>query len=425
MNSSARAPLTVSEPEAAEMCERLVETARAAESPRKKKKKLQQKTTAQNEAAPQHDPIHTDTQLARPDAQETSSPKTPERDTTAEHATRPSRVTRSHTRRSADLHDAESNATILRYPQGGPHSVTLLGADLHRLDYDQFLNDTVIEFGLRYLLEQVRARDAELSASMHMYSTFFYMKMSEFRDRTRSYEQVRKWTNRVDMCVAADSFSKRYLIVPINEYMHWYLAVVVNPAGVLHRDTHRRQSQRLASTPEPKNDTPPPTSPARRTPTKIVPGESRRTPAPEEPAYVFVFDSVRTSHASVKTVLRDYLRLEARDKGHVAPDIDVRNLGDMVHIDVRVPEQPNSSDCGIYLLHFFERFFSNPTYFVDVALESRRGTATSTRVHSAWEGDHIEARRGEWRKLVLDLSEAWQAHPHAPADDDSEIEMET
>ena len=412
LNSLQRKPFSVSEETAVEMYEKWSKcsTKPSTSSPRKK-----YRTDTDNGTDIQTTPEKPHTPAEAKNSRDNNQGK----DTRNPVASSSPRATRSRTRRDSAKIDAENNATILRYPSSGPHAVTLLGADFHRLDHDQFLNDTVIEFGLRYLLEQVRSRNSALSCSIHVYSTFFYMKMSEYRDRSRSYEQVKKWTNRVDV------FSKRFLVLPINENMHWYLAVVVNPAGVLRGETRRRSSQRLANTAEPKSDTPPPVTseyPARKAPTKIVPGESRRpTPQEEEPAFVFVFDSVRASHTSVKNVLRDYLRLEALDKGHVPPETDIRTLGDMVHVDVRVPEQPNSSDCGIYMLHFFECFFSDPEHYALIALESRR--SKPDQVHGSWQGEHIANRRNYWRKLVLELSEAWQAHAQTTTEDDSDIEV--
>lgn len=153
-----------------------------------------------------------------------------------------------------------------------------------------------------------------------------------------------------------------------------------------------------------------PSKGSRRTPTRIVPGESRRpsppppqvAPPPQE-TYVVVFDSLGCSHGPVKTVLRDYLRLEARDKHHVPDDTDLRLLGDPVHIDVSVPEQTNSCDCGVYLLHYFERFFSDPHKFFDIALASRRGLPTAKVVHKDWLGTDMSKRRAWWRALVKQL----------------------
>lgn len=40
--------------------------------------------------------------------------------------------------------------------------------------------------------------------------------------RRLGYETVRQWTRKVDL------FAKRYIVVPINENMHWYLAILCN-----------------------------------------------------------------------------------------------------------------------------------------------------------------------------------------------------
>ncbi|WFD30908.1 hypothetical protein MSPP1_001932 [Malassezia sp. CBS 17886] len=363
---------------------------------------------------------------------------------------------------------ADDAKPILRYPASGPFAVTLLGSDAKRLTDNEYLNDTVIEFGLRYLLEQIRVRDARLAQEIHIFNTFFFQKMTEFkRDRARSYELVRKWTSRVDL------FSKRYLIVPINEHMHWYLAIVVNPGIILAgaaekrarldgssprrslraaaRGTHTLDTpepladmpeplanapeplanapEPLANAPEPLADAPepkpaearpastggPPAVP--RTPTKIVPGEYRREapplappaahatppPVPGAQTYVLVLDSLGSSHGPVKTVLRDYLRLEARDKHRVPPDTDVRMLGDPVHVDVRVPTQPNWCDCGVYLLHYVERFFSDPARFVEIALASRKGSACAGDTHGDWRADDAHHKRQWWRARLEEL----------------------
>lgn len=325
--------------------------------------------------------------------------------------------------------DESPSVPILRYPASGPFAVTILESDLHRLDADEFLNDTLIEFGLRYLLEQVRQRDEALASQIHVFSSFFFLKMSEFRDRAKSYEQVRKWTNKVDI------FSKKYLVIPIHEHMHWYLAIVVNPSAVLSApsDPQLRRSARntpdvdaASASPAPSAKsatppagraagTPPPQAPRpARTPTKIVPGERRvatpeRAPPPEQ-AYVLVLDSLGSSHGPVKTLLRDYLRLEARDKKHIDADVDLRRLGDPVHVDVDVAEQPNYCDCGLYLLHNFQCFFSDPqTYFRD-ALRSRKGANTKdTPPSDLWRAGDMDQRRKHWQDLLRSLSEEWSS----------------
>lgn len=354
-------------------------------------------------APPAHDaPVASSPARASSASARASSPVSDSSDASVELGTRTPRRSARHQPTSDD------SKPILRYPPSGRYAVTLLSSDVRRLDEDEYLNDTVIEFGLRYFLEQIRVRDARLADQIHLFNSFFFQKVTEFRDRSKSYELVRKWTKGVDI------FAKRYLVVPINEHMHWYLAIVVNPAGILHvRDppSATRRSARTTpdvspATSEAESHATP--SPAKRGgPTRIVPGERRAPPPPPEPepTYVLVLDSLGSTHTAVKTALRDYLRLEARDKQRVPPDTDVRRLGDAVHVDVHVATQPNFCDCGLYLLHNFQCFFSDPQVYLRAALASRRAAAQPDDVWRA--GDMAQYRR-HWQSLIRDLSATWQ-----------------
>lgn len=120
-----------------------------------------------------------------------------EGDTTSVESTR--HYTRARTRSEAKSLTACDTEPILRYPSSGPFAVTLLQTDLDRLRENEYLNDTLIEFGLRFLQEQIKARNPTLAQQIYVFNTFFYQKLTEYRDRSKSYEQVRKWTNRVNM----------------------------------------------------------------------------------------------------------------------------------------------------------------------------------------------------------------------------------
>ena len=119
---------------------------------------------------------------------------------TAEPA-HPIRYTRERTRLEVQQRKANQSKPILRYPASGPFAVTLLQSDVERLQEGEYLNDTLIEFGLRYLLERIKQKEPNLAQQIHVFNTFFYHKLTESRDRSKTYEHVRKWTNKVDMYV--------------------------------------------------------------------------------------------------------------------------------------------------------------------------------------------------------------------------------
>ncbi|KAG6833437.1 hypothetical protein H0H87_006803 [Tephrocybe sp. NHM501043] len=104
----------------------------------------------------------------------------------------PEAVRRSSRRKRSPSLDPEE--VILSYPQGMPGAVYIKNSDYRRLDPGEYLNDTLIEFGL---------------------------------NADQGYESVRKWTSKINI------FSKKYIIVPINENLHWYLVIIYQPEHVL------------------------------------------------------------------------------------------------------------------------------------------------------------------------------------------------
>lgn len=332
------------------------------------------------------------------------------------------RQTRARVRSEQSLKEAKEPKPILRYPASGPFAVTLLQSDLDRLKKGEYLNDTMIEFGLRYLLEQIKQNNPSLVQQIHVFNTFFYHKLTESRDRSKTYEHLRKWTNKVNI------FDKMYVVVPINEHLHWYMAIIVNPRAIKNERPFS-----LANTPIRRSSR---TSTEDSTASLVLESSGPQSEccsvnqAPEyeekfgqyhpafkeEQTYVMVLDSLGITHGPVKTALRDYLRLEARDKGHVRPDVDLKRLGDPLHVDVRVPDQPNFSDCGVYLLHYFDRFFSDPVRFTEISLATRRNLRTEVPVHDEWRSEEVTSKRTWWATIITDLSKDW-----VPQDTDDDV----
>ncbi|KAI7964992.1 hypothetical protein MJO29_003090 [Puccinia striiformis f. sp. tritici] len=123
-----------------------------------------------------------------------------------------------------------------------------------------------------------------------------------------NYKAVAKWTKHVDI------FKKKYIVIPINEDSHWYFLVILNPENLLSHDT-------------------------------------------ESPPVVLVFDSLLIKHEETCRKAVDYLINEAKNKlNRTVP----YSLIDQVHpINVRIPKQPNSYDCGLYVIHCFQKFFTD------------------------------------------------------------------
>ncbi|KAF9454782.1 cysteine proteinase [Macrolepiota fuliginosa MF-IS2] len=120
----------------------------------------------------------------------------------------------------------DADEVILVYPPGAPGAINVTTGDLLRLQPEEFLNDTLIEFGLKSWLRELEATNPELASQVHIFNSFFYKKLNK-RNIKESYDSVRKWTSKIDI------FSKKYIIVPINEHLHWYLALIYEPEHTL------------------------------------------------------------------------------------------------------------------------------------------------------------------------------------------------
>jgi hypothetical protein len=139
----------------------------------------------------------------------------------------------------------EYTPRLLVYRPVGTGAVNVTRGDLDRLQPGKYLNDTLIEFGLKWVptnclvlpthghcLQAVAQRFArprsriggsntpvqlvllqevgDQGVSILQSSSVDHLKSVRISKKA-GYESVRKWTSRVDV------FSKKYLVVPINE----------------------------------------------------------------------------------------------------------------------------------------------------------------------------------------------------------------
>eukprot|EP01135_Chromosphaera_perkinsii_P000353 Nk52_evm12s77 gene=Nk52_evmTU12s77 len=119
------------------------------------------------------------------------------------------------------------------HPEGA--SITISTIDLERLrNEEEYLNDTIIEFYLMYLLYE-RCTE-EQRKKVHIFNSFFYKKYTDNlggnseANRQNAYEKVHKWTRKVDL------FEKEMIIVPINQTYHWLMGVIFYPKMAVNNE---------------------------------------------------------------------------------------------------------------------------------------------------------------------------------------------
>ncbi|KAK9498499.1 hypothetical protein O3M35_003121 [Rhynocoris fuscipes] len=129
--------------------------------------------------------------------------------------------------------------TIMVYPppptKGG---ISINTEDYACLGEDQFLNDVIIDFYLKFLV-QTKLSEFDQKRT-HVFSSFFYKRLTtkcsphsggghKYQDdpklspAEKRHARVKGWTKSVDL------FSKDFIIIPINESSHWFLGIICFP----------------------------------------------------------------------------------------------------------------------------------------------------------------------------------------------------
>lgn len=104
---------------------------------------------------------------------------------------------------------------------------------------------------------------------------------------------------------------------------------------------------------------------------------------------IVVMDSLKLSyHDNVCRLLREYLQVEwevRRGTPRLFTSDSMRSS------NCRVPQQNNSSDCGLYLLQYAESFLQNPVVNFDLPL----------RLDSWFPRQRVRQKREEIRSLIM------------------------
>ena len=282
-----------------------------------------------------------------------------------------------------------------------------------RLAPGEFLNDNLIDFCLKQLREELPAHKAvrdilplpsralgrltsrsHVQERFHFFNCFFFKKLlgdeevdllpqgaSHGERALAAHKRVARWSSRFDV------FDKDYIVVPVNQSLHWTLAVIVNPgaavaaAGPAPPAGNAREDAIELDLIEVIDVDAPPLAPP--------PAAAAEAPGPARSPMLLQMDSMGSSHRNVEPVLRDWLAVEWATKRNTSVEEGLRifstpgahashaSLADsspaepplppracagstkMPFVCADVPQQPNSVDCGLFLAEFARRFCHN------------------------------------------------------------------
>ncbi|XP_031479747.1 probable ubiquitin-like-specific protease 2A isoform X2 [Nymphaea colorata] len=208
----------------------------------------------------------------------------------------------------------------LVFPKGDSDAVSISKRDVELLQPDTFINDTIIDFYIKYLESKLLPEDKD---RFHFFNSFFFRKLADLDKNPGSafegkvaFQRVRKWTRKVDI------FRKDYLFIPVNFNLHWSLIVVCHPGeAAFFKDGKVNENEKVPC--------------------------------------ILHMDSIKGSHVGLKDLVQSYLWEEWKERhmdAKEAAENDVLRFSDMRFVPLELPQQENSFDCGLFLLHYVELF---------------------------------------------------------------------
>ncbi|PHH63762.1 hypothetical protein CDD81_5527 [Ophiocordyceps australis] len=267
------------------------------------------------------------------------------------------RTPESWTAKNPDWQKAWKSSLV--FPATGKNRATVDADDIVRLDEGQLLNDNLLAFYLRYLEHKLEVQNSEAQSKVYIFSTFFYEKLRSTRSKI-NYEGVKTWTAKIDL------FSYDYVIVPVNESAHWYLAIICNLPNTLkncNKNDDESGGARMVDVMLPK---------------------------------IITLDSLGQQRSAACRCLREYLVEEARHK----KGVDLVTIPNGMTAK-SLPEQGNGSDCGVYLLAYTEQFLNNPEECCRKLYQKE---------NLGWKVDSCQLR-SDIRTLILRLQQEQQQAP--------------
>ncbi|KAI3448230.1 hypothetical protein Pfo_004895 [Paulownia fortunei] len=239
------------------------------------------------------------------------------------------------------------------YPEGDPDAILISRRDIELLQPRRFINDTIIDFYIKYLLNKTQPEERH---RFHFFNTFFFRKLVNMdQDLSRAWEgreafkHVRKWTRNVNL------FEKDYIFIPVNFSLHWSLIVICHPGvvanlrGMVSLHYLLQFINLIIATFS--------TSKLQyRCADKDV-DDSSKVPC------ILHMDSIRGSHRGFENLIRSYLWEEWKQRLNKLEADMATKFSNLHFVMLQLPQQENLFDCGLFLLHYAELFLEQASNF--------------------------------------------------------------
>ncbi|XP_062203931.1 uncharacterized protein LOC133906150 isoform X2 [Phragmites australis] len=256
------------------------------------------------------------------------------------------------------------------YPNGDPDAVSISKRDVELLLPETFVNDTIIDFYVKYLSMRIEPTEKR---RYHFFNSFFFRKLADLdKDQGRAPEgraaflRVRKWTRKINV------FEKDFLFIPVNFNLHWSLIVLCYPGEVA---TFKDGDMEL----------------------------SDKAPC------ILHMDSLKGSHNGLKDIIQSYLWEEWKERHPESASDNPDKFLNLRFVSLELPQQDNSFDCGLFLLHYVEHFLMDaPSTFNPFKIDVLSDFLSDNWFPPA----EASLKRSVIRKLIHELvTGSFQNHP--------------
>lgn len=215
---------------------------------------------------------------------------------------------------------------------------TITKADFKTLYNNEWINDTLIDFFIKDEMERaIYERKLFKHNEIYSFNSFFFPKLmtgGRPEDPQRYYRNVKKWLSKLDLT------SYNYVILPINENLHWYCAIIKGLPKLLNANSESEKEKSLDPSEDSKDEA-----------KYLLEGKLDKKPNNVE---IFIFDSLCQKHSNIYLPLKQLIIDYCDDRHKLKVDKSSIRI-----YSAKVPKQNNFNDCGIHVIYNVRKWLNN------------------------------------------------------------------